>query len=118
MDYTGRPDYARVVDITTRAALREMMLPGAVAVATPILVGLLLGYQAVAGLLMVGTIAGVLLATVLNNGGGAWDNAKKYIESGSLLDDDGTVIGKKARAHQAAVVIVQVTRLYVLLGVV
>ncbi len=104
MDYTGRPDYARVVDITTRAALREMMLPGAVAVATPILVGLLLGYQAVAGLLMVGTIAGVLLATVLNNGGGAWDNAKKYIESGHLLDDDGNVIGKKSFAHQAAVV--------------
>ena len=49
--------------------------------ATPILVGLILGYQAVAGLLMVGTIAGVMLATVLNNGGGAWDNAKKYIES-------------------------------------
>src|SRR5664279_5493759 len=104
MDYTGRPDYARVVDITTRAALREMMLPGAVAVATPILVGLLLGYQAVAGMLMVGTIAGVLLATVLNNGGGAWDNAKKYIESGHLLDDDGNVIGKKSLAHQAAVV--------------
>ena len=104
MDYTGRPDYARVVDITTRAALREMMLPGAVAVATPILVGVLLGYQAVAGLLMVGTIAGVLLATVLNNGGGAWDNAKKYIESGHLLDDDGNVIGKKSLAHQAAVV--------------
>ena len=104
MDYTGRPDYARVVDITTRAALREMMLPGAVAVATPILVGLLLGYQAVAGLLMVGTIAGVLLATVLNNGGGAWDNAKKYIESGHLLDEDGKVIGKKSLAHQAAVV--------------
>jgi K(+)-stimulated pyrophosphate-energized sodium pump len=104
MDYTGRPDYARVVDITTRAALREMMLPGAVAVATPILVGLLLGYQAVAGLLMVGTIAGVLLATVLNNGGGAWDNAKKYIESGHLLDEDGNVIGKKSLAHQAAVV--------------
>jgi K(+)-stimulated pyrophosphate-energized sodium pump len=104
MDYTGRPDYARVVDITTRAALREMMLPGAVAVATPIIVGLLLGYQAVAGLLMVGTIAGVLLATVLNNGGGAWDNAKKYIESGHLLDDDGNVIGKKSFAHAAAVV--------------
>jgi K(+)-stimulated pyrophosphate-energized sodium pump len=104
MDYTGRPDYARVVDITTRAALREMMLPGIVAVATPIAVGLLLGYQAVAGMLMVGTIAGVLLATVLNNGGGAWDNAKKYIESGHLLDEDGNVIGKKSLAHQAAVV--------------
>ena len=104
MDYTGRPDYARVVDITTRAALREMMLPGAVAVATPIIVGILLGYQAVAGLLMVGTIAGVLLATVLNNGGGAWDNAKKYIESGHLLDADGKVLGKGTPAHAAAVV--------------
>ncbi|HEY6013778.1 MAG TPA: sodium-translocating pyrophosphatase, partial [Candidatus Limnocylindrales bacterium] len=88
MDYTQRPDYARVVDITTRAALREMIAPGVVAVATPIIVGILLGAQAVAGLLMVGTIAGVLLATVLNNGGGAWDNAKKYIESGNLKDAD------------------------------
>ena len=104
MDYTGRPDYARVVDITTRAALKEMMLPGLVAVATPIIVGLLLGYEAVAGLLMVGTIAGVLLATVLNNSGGAWDNAKKYVESGHLLDDNGEVLGKKSFAHQAAVV--------------
>jgi K(+)-stimulated pyrophosphate-energized sodium pump len=104
MDYTGRPDYARVVDITTRAALREMVAPGAVAVAAPIIVGLLLGYQAMAGFLMVGTIAGVLLATVLNNGGGAWDNAKKYIEAGNLKDEDGNVIGKKSEAHAAAVV--------------
>ena len=74
------------------------------AVATPILVGLLLGYEAVAGLLMVGTIAGVMLATVLNNGGGAWDNAKKYIESGNLKDDDGKVLGKGTDAHAAAVV--------------
>jgi K(+)-stimulated pyrophosphate-energized sodium pump len=104
MDYTQRPDYARVVDITTRAALREMILPGVVAVATPIIVGLLLGAEAVAGMLMVGTIAGVLLATVLNNGGGAWDNAKKYIESGHLLDAAGNVLGKKTDAHAAAVV--------------
>jgi K(+)-stimulated pyrophosphate-energized sodium pump len=104
MDYTQRPDYARVVDITTRAALREMVAPGLVAVATPIVVGLLLGYQAVAGLLMVGTIAGVMLATVLNNGGGAWDNAKKYIESGNLKDDAGNVLGKGTDAHAAAVV--------------
>ena len=104
MDYTQRPDYARVVDITTRAALREMVAPGLVAVATPILVGLLLGYQAVAGLLMVGTIAGVMLATTLNNGGGAWDNAKKYIESGNLKDSDGNPIGKGTDAHAAAVV--------------
>jgi K(+)-stimulated pyrophosphate-energized sodium pump len=104
MDYSQRPDYARVVDITTRAALRQMVLPGAVAVATPIIVGILLGQEAVAGLLMVGTIAGVLLATILNNSGGAWDNAKKYIESGHLLDDNGNVIGKKTPAHAAAVV--------------
>jgi K(+)-stimulated pyrophosphate-energized sodium pump len=104
MDYSQRPDYARVVDITTRAALREMVAPGLLAVATPIIVGLLLGHQAIAGFLMVGTIAGVLLATVLNNGGGAWDNAKKYIESGNLKDDAGNVIGKGTPAHAAAVV--------------
>ena len=104
MDYTGRPDYARVVDITTVAALREMVAPGLVAVLTPIAVGVLLGYQAVAGMLMVGTISGVLLATVLNNGGGAWDNAKKYIESGNLKDADGNVLGKGSAAHAAAVV--------------
>ncbi len=105
MDYTQRPDYARVVDITTKAALREMVAPGLVAVATPIIVGVLLGYEAVAGMLMVGTIAGVLLATVLNNGGGAWDNAKKYIEAGHLLSADGTtVLGKGTDAHAAAVV--------------
>jgi K(+)-stimulated pyrophosphate-energized sodium pump len=104
MDYSVRPDYARVVDLTTRAALREMIAPGVLAVATPIIVGLLLGYEAVAGLLMVGTIAGVLLATVLNNGGGAWDNAKKYIEAGHLLDENGKVIKKKSPTHEAAVV--------------
>jgi K(+)-stimulated pyrophosphate-energized sodium pump len=104
MDYSQKPDYARVVDITTRAALREMVAPGLLAVAAPIIVGVLLGYQAVAGFLMVGTISGVLLATVLNNGGGAWDNAKKYIESGNLKDDDGNVLGKGSDAHAAAVV--------------
>ncbi|MHB8399254.1 MAG: sodium-translocating pyrophosphatase [Candidatus Limnocylindrales bacterium] len=104
MDYTQRPDYARVVDITTRAALRQMVAPGLVAVATPVIVGILLGYEAIAGFLMVGTIAGVLLATVLNNGGGAWDNAKKYIESGHLKDENGVVLGKKTAAHAAAVV--------------
>jgi K(+)-stimulated pyrophosphate-energized sodium pump len=104
MDYSQRPDYARVVDITTKAALREMVAPGLVAVATPIIVGVLLGYEAVAGMLMVGTISGVLLATVLNNGGGAWDNAKKYIESGQLKDDEGNVLGKGSAAHAAAVV--------------
>jgi K(+)-stimulated pyrophosphate-energized sodium pump len=104
MDYSQRPDYARVVDITTRAALRQMVAPGLVAVFTPIVIGVALGFEAVAGMLMVGTISGVLLATVLNNGGGAWDNAKKYIESGNLKDDQGNVIGKKTEAHAAAVV--------------
>ena len=104
MDYTARPDYARVVDITTRAALKQMVAPGLVAVATPVVVGVLLGYQAVAGLLMVGTISGVLLATVLNNAGGAWDNGKKFIESGNLKDANGNVLGKKTDAHAAAVV--------------
>ncbi len=104
MTYEQKPDYARVVDITTRAALRAMVAPGLVAVLTPVIVGVLLGYEAVAGLLMVGTIAGVLLATVLNNGGGAWDNAKKYIESGKLKDAAGNVLGKKSDAHAAAVV--------------
>jgi K(+)-stimulated pyrophosphate-energized sodium pump len=104
MDYSQRPDYSRVVDITTRSALRQMIPPGVVAVATPLLVGLILGYEAVAGLLMVGTIAGVLMATYLNNGGGAWDNAKKYIEAGHLTDDDGNVLGKGSDAHAAAVV--------------
>jgi K(+)-stimulated pyrophosphate-energized sodium pump len=104
MDYTQRPDYARVVDITTRSALRQMILPGVVAVATPVIVGLLLGAEAIAGMLMVGTIAGVMLATVLNNGGGAWDNAKKYIESNNLHDAAGNVLGKGSDAHAAAVV--------------
>jgi K(+)-stimulated pyrophosphate-energized sodium pump len=104
MDYTQRPDYARVVDITTSAALRQMIAPGVLAVGTPIAVGVLLGYEAAAGFLLVGTIAGVLLATVLNNSGGAWDNAKKYIEAGHLKDEDGNVVGKKTFAHAAAVV--------------
>jgi K(+)-stimulated pyrophosphate-energized sodium pump len=104
MDYTQKPDYARVVDITTRAALREMILPGLVAVFAPVIVGVVFGYEAVAGFLMVGTIAGVLLATVLNNSGGAWDNAKKFIESGNLRDDAGNVLGKKSEPHAAAVV--------------
>jgi K(+)-stimulated pyrophosphate-energized sodium pump len=104
MTYKARPDYARVVDITTIAALREMIAPGVVAVATPVLVGLLLGAEAVAGFLIVGTISGVLLATVLNNSGGAWDNAKKFIESGGLKDAKGKVLGKGSDAHAAAVV--------------
>jgi K(+)-stimulated pyrophosphate-energized sodium pump len=109
------PDYARCVDISTRGALRAMVLPGLVAVLTPIAVGVILGPQAEAGMLMVGTMGGVVMALFLNNGGGAWDNAKKYIEAGYLrvnaegemvdrLDLTGTVLGKKSEPHKASVV--------------
>ncbi len=100
---TSKPDYARCVDITTRSALREMVAPGILAVGMPVLVGLLLRAEATAGFLMVGTIAGIMLATVLNNGGGAWDNAKKFIEAG-YMKIDGKVVGKNTMAHAAAVV--------------
>ncbi|TMC21241.1 MAG: sodium-translocating pyrophosphatase [Chloroflexi bacterium] len=109
------PDYARCVDISTRGALCAMVLPGIVAVLTPIAVGTILGPQAEAGMLMVGTMGGIVVATFLNNGGGAWDNAKKYIEAGYLrvnaegemvdrLDTNGTVLGKKSEPHKASVV--------------
>jgi K(+)-stimulated pyrophosphate-energized sodium pump len=92
-----KPNYARCVDIVTAGALKEMVMPGLLAVGLPIAVGLILRAEAVAALLMVGTITGILLATAMNNGGGAWDNAKKYIESGSYG-------GKGSEAHKAAVV--------------
>ena len=109
------PDYARCVDISTRGALRAMILPGVVAVATPIAIGCILGPSAEAGLLMVGTMGGIVVATFLNNGGGAWDNAKKYIEAGYLrvnaegemvdrLDTTGTILGKNSEPHKASVV--------------
>jgi len=101
---TSKPDFARCVDITARAALREMVAPGLLAVGVPVIVGLFLKAEATGGLLMVGTIAGVIMATVLNNGGGAWDNAKKYIEAGNMKDADGKVVGKKTPTHAAAVV--------------
>jgi K(+)-stimulated pyrophosphate-energized sodium pump len=94
---TKKPDYAKVIDITTIGALKNMVIPGVLAVAFPIVIGVLLKYEALAAFLMVGTIAGILLALILNNGGGAWDNAKKYIESGAHG-------GKGGEAHKAAVV--------------
>ncbi len=97
MEGRAKPDYAACVDITTQGALKNMVLPGIVAVGFPVLVGVLLKAEAVAALLMVGTIAGILLATLMNNGGGAWDNAKKYIEAGMFG-------GKGSEAHRAAVV--------------
>ena len=101
---TSTPDYRSCVDISVKAALREMILPGTLAVIVPVLVGVLLRWEAVAGMLMVGTIVGVLMAIVMNNGGGAWDNAKKYIEAGFLKDDEGNVLGKGSDAHAAAVI--------------
>ena len=92
-----KPDYARCVDIVTAGALREMVMPGLLAVGMPIAVGLLLRAEAVAALLMVGTITGILMATLMNNSGGAWDNAKKYIES-------GVYGGKGSETHKASVV--------------
>jgi K(+)-stimulated pyrophosphate-energized sodium pump len=99
---TEKPDYARCVDIVTAGALRQMVLPGVLAVGMPIAVGVVfrflnIGAEAVAALLMVGTIAGILVATFLNNSGGAWDNAKKYIETGMYG-------GKRSEPHKAAVV--------------
>jgi K(+)-stimulated pyrophosphate-energized sodium pump len=104
MQGTSTPDYRRCVDISVRSALREMILPGTLAVVVPILVGVLLRWEAAAGMLMVGTIVGVLLAIVLNNGGGAWDNAKKFIEANQLADENGKILGKGSDAHAAAVV--------------
>jgi len=106
-----KPDYARAVDITTRASLKGMILPGLLPVLAPIIIGVAFrlfpqydSAMVVAALLMVGTIAGILMASFMNNGGGAWDNAKKFIEDGQLKDADGNVLGKGSMAHAAAVV--------------
>ncbi len=97
MEGTAKPDSARCVDISTRAALKEMILPGLVAILVPILVGRFLGVEALGGLLAGATISGVLLALYMANAGGAWDNAKKYIEGGAHG-------GKGSEPHKAAVV--------------
>ncbi len=96
MDGTGRPDYARAVDISTQGALREMILPGLLAIIVPVLVGAVMGAEALGGLLLGAIAAGFLLAVTMANAGGAWDNAKKYIE----LGNHG---GKGSEAHHAAV---------------
>ncbi len=120
---TVRPDYARAVDITARAALRKMTAPGILAVGMPVAVGLIFrffrnesvvvgtvtyqhasGWLAVSGMLIIGTIGGIMMATFFNNSGGAWDNAKKFIEAGELKDENGVVLGKGSAAHAAAVV--------------
>jgi len=97
MKGTSKPSYSACVDIATKGALREMVKPGLVAIVGPVLIGYILKVEAVGAMLMVGTIAGVIMALVLNTGGGAWDNAKKYIERGNLG-------GKGSDAHKAAVI--------------
>lgn len=97
MEGKAKPDYAKCVDISTAAALKEMIIPGLLAVAAPIVTGLLLGKGALGGLIAGAVVTGVLLAIMMANSGGAWDNAKKYIESG----EHG---GKGSEPHKAAVV--------------
>lgn len=99
---TDKPEYGACVDIVTRGALRQMVLPGMLTVVFPVAVGmgfrtLNIGAEAVAAMLMVGTMVGILVATMLNNGGGAWDNAKKYVETGMFG-------GKGSETHKATVV--------------
>jgi K(+)-stimulated pyrophosphate-energized sodium pump len=92
-----KPDYAACVDIATKGALREMILPGLLVVLAPILVGFVLGGAALAGMLLGAIASGILLAFMMANSGGAWDNAKKYIETGQFG-------GKGSDAHKAAVI--------------
>ena len=97
LEGTGKPDYKSCVAISTTAALKEMLVPGVMAVLAPLAVGLLLGVEALGGLLAGALVTGVLLAIFMSNAGGAWDNAKKYIEEGNHG-------GKGSEAHKAAVV--------------
>jgi K(+)-stimulated pyrophosphate-energized sodium pump len=97
MEGTAKPDYQKCIAISTKAALKEMFLPGIITVASPAIIFVLLGKEALGGFLIGATIMGVLLALFMANGGGAWDNAKKYIEAGAFG-------GKGSDAHKAAVV--------------
>jgi K(+)-stimulated pyrophosphate-energized sodium pump len=94
-----KPESGKCVDISARAALKEMVLPGMVAVIAPVLIGFVLGAEALGGMLAGATLAGVLLALMMSNGGGAWDNAKKYIEQGKVAGEE-----KGGAAHSAAVI--------------
>jgi K(+)-stimulated pyrophosphate-energized sodium pump len=96
MEGTGRPEYGKCVDIVTKGAIKQMMLPALIPVVAPILVGLILGREALGGVLIGSIITGLFQAIAMTSGGGAWDNAKKFIE-------DGMYGGKKSPAHQAAV---------------
>ena len=100
----AKPDTARCVDISTAAAIRQMMLPGLMAVIVPVLIGFGLGAESLGGLLAGVTISGVCMAIFMSNAGGAWDNAKKSFEGGGYTMADGTLHPKGSEAHSAAVV--------------
>ena len=98
------PDTKSCVDISTKAAIRQMRMPGALAIVTPVVVGFGFGAQALGGVLVGVTVAGVLMAIFMSNAGGAWDNAKKSFEGGGYKMEDGTVHPKGSEAHDASVV--------------
>ena len=100
---TDRPDSQRCIAISTKASLREMILPGLLVIVSPILTGAFFGVSAVCGLLAGGMSSGVQLALSASNTGGAWDNAKKFVEAGFVKDDEGIVQGKGSEVHKAAV---------------
>ncbi|MBN96245.1 MAG: sodium-translocating pyrophosphatase [Deltaproteobacteria bacterium] len=100
----AKPDTARCVDISTSAAIKRMVLPGGMAIVTPVLVGFVFGPNALGGLLAGVLVAGVLMAIFMSNAGGAWDNAKKSFEDGGFTTADGTLLEKGTEAHDAAVV--------------
>ena len=102
MEGTGKPDYARCVEISTKAALREMMMPGAITLITPLLVGFIMGPEALGGYMAGVTVSGVMWAIFQSNAGGAWDNAKKAFEKGVLID--GKMYYKGSDPHKAAVI--------------
>ena len=101
MEYTAKPDYEKCVEISTKASIREMIAPGAIALLTPIVVGFLFGHEVLGGTLAGITVSGVLMGIFQNNAGGAWDNAKKSFEKGVMID--GVMQYKGSEAHKASV---------------
>jgi len=104
LEGTAEPDTARCVDISTKAAIRRMIVPGLMAVVTPVVAGFVFGPAALGGLLAGVTVSGVAMAIFMSNAGGAWDNAKKSFEGGGFKMPDGEVLEKGSEAHDAAVV--------------